>query len=218
MGMFSRLSDIIQANINSMLDKAEEPNKMVALMISEMQDALTELRCISAKYLAEQKTLQRKTEQLNKKVSYWQGNAETAMSKGREDLARAALIQKQSIEQELSDLAQAKDELDLQIQTLREDTARLNEKLAEAKLKQKSLQMRHSSANVRLNAKSITHSDKIDDVMMRFDRYENRIDELEAQIDSYEFGKSKTLQQEFVDMESEEKLNAELEALRKKVA
>ena len=219
MGMFSRFSDIVQANINAMLDKAEDPQKMLALIVSEMEGALGEIRSVAAKYLAEQKTLERKVSELEKKTAYWQEKAELAMTKGREDLAKAALIQKQTLQNDLVSAQEALQELDEQLAKLREDADSLSEKLAEAKAKQKSVAMRYNTAQTRLNVKTVSQSDKIHDVMARFDHYENRIDELEAKVDAYDIGgNGKSLRQEFMDMEQEEKLNEELEALRKKVA
>ncbi|UAA39344.1 phage shock protein PspA [Paraneptunicella aestuarii] len=219
MGMFSRFSDIVQANINAMLDKAEDPQKMLALIVSEMEGALGDLRSIAAKYLAEQKSLQRKVNELEKKSAYWQQNAELAMSKGREDLAKSALIEKQSLQNELTSAQEAAEELNTQLQQLRDDADRLSEKLAEAKAKQKSMQMRYHTAQARLNVKVVSQSDKIEEVMSRFDHYQHRIDDLEAKVDAYDIGRQgKSLRQEFIDMEQEEKLNEELEALRKKVA
>lgn len=219
MSMFSRFGDIVQANINSMLDKAEDPQKMLVLIVTEMEEALGEIRSVAAKYIAEQKTLQRKSQVLASKINHWQQNAELAITKGKEDLAKSALMQKQTLVQELETIKEALTEIDTQVSRLKNDADQLAEKLAEARNKQKAIQMRFTTAKTRLNVKAATHQEKIQVVMSRFDTYEHRMDDLEARIEAFDIGSSgSSLKQQFAEMEQEDKLNEELEALKKKVA
>jgi phage shock protein A len=217
--MFSRISDIVQSNLNAMLDKAEDPQKVIRLIIQEMQETLVELRSVAARNLADQKSYQRKIDSATSKSNEWQNKAELAISKGREDLARSALIEKQKVTEQLDVLQQQQASIEENLTKLQEDAGRLQEKLAEAKAKQKSLIMRQQTADVRLKVKAKQATVQIEDVITRFENYENKIDDLEAQIDAYDVvGAEKSLAAEFRELEKDENIEAELEALKKKVA
>ena len=218
MGMFSRISDIVQANINSMLDKAENPEKVIRLIIQEMEETLVEIRSVAAKNLAEQKQLDRKVTQLSKQAAMWQSKAQLAVEKGRDDLARAALNEKHQVDAKISEVEATKAQLDEQISTIQEDTARLQNKLTEARNKQKSLATRQQNTRVRLQAKNVVHSDAVNQAVERFEQYENRVEALEAQVDAFDVVPSATsLEQEFADLEKNESIEAELEKLKSKV-
>ncbi|WP_416305576.1 phage shock protein PspA [Neptunicella sp. SCSIO 80796] len=217
MGIFSRFTDIVNSNINSLLDKAEDPEKMVRLIIQEMEDTLVEVRSVSAKTIANKKDIARQVAKLEESESDWQSKAELAINKDREDLARAALVEKKKAADSASAL---RDELTLveeQISKLQNEVLQLQEKLADAKNRQKAIIMRQKTASSRLEVKRKLDSHKVDDAMFRFERYESRIDDLESQVDAYDLGK-KTLQDEFKELESGNKVDEELEALKKKVA
>jgi phage shock protein A len=217
--MFSRISDIVQSNLNAMLDKAEDPQKVIRLIIQEMQETLVELRSVAARNLADQKSYQRKIDSATSKSNEWQNKAELAISKGREDLARSALIEKQKVTEQLDVLQQQQASIEENLTKLQEDAGRLQEKLAEAKAKQKSLIMRQQTADVRLKVKAKQATVQIEDVITRFENYENKIDDLEAQIDAYDVvGAEKSLAAEFRELEKDGNIEAELEALKKKVA
>ena len=219
MSMFSRISDIVQSNLNAMLDKAEDPQKVIRLIIQEMQETLVELRSVAARNLADQKSYQRKIDSATSKSNEWQNKAELAISKGREDLARSALIEKQKVTEQLDVLQQQQASIEENLTKLQEDAGRLQEKLAEAKAKQKSLIMRQQTADVRLKVKAKQATVQIEDVITRFENYENKIDDLEAQIDAYDVvGAEKSLAAEFRELEKDGNIEAELEALKKKVA
>ena len=217
MGIFSRFADIINSNISSLLDKAEDPEKMVRLIIQEMEDTLVEVRSTNAKVLAEKKELLRRIARSEEQVQDWQDKAELALSKDREDLAKAALMEKQKY----SDVVKAQsDELlvvEEQINRLKEEVVQLQEKLADAKARQKTIIMRTQTASSRLNVKKQLDSSKVDDAMLKFEQYERRVEGLEAQVESYEMGKKSTLADEFAALEAEENVNNELEALKAKV-
>ena len=216
MGIFSRFADIVNANINSLLDKAEDPEKMVRLIIQEMEDTLVEVRSSSARTLADKKEVVRRMDRLQEEAQDWQSKAELALSKDREDLARQALIEKQKCEDNVS---QMKDELTLlddQITRLQDEISQLQTKLEDAKARQKTILMRGKTASSRLNVKTKLNSGKINDALSRFEAYERKIDNLEAEVESYDLG-NKSLADEFADLESSEKVDSELEALKAKL-
>lgn len=219
MGVFSRMTDILQANINAVLDKAEDPEKLLSLIISEMEENLVEIRSIAARHLAEQKTIQRKLTSLNATAQDWQSKAEKAIKNGREDLARAALVEKQKIETEIQHLEDADKLVVEHLVKIQDDCQRLVAKLAEAKAKRKSMQARFENAKTRLELKKQVEGYDVDRVLSRFDNYESKIDELEAKVDAYDMTtQTRSVQAEFAEMEANETIEAELDALKKKVA
>ena len=219
MGMFSRMSDIVQANINSILDKAEDPHKVIRLIIQEMEETLVEVRSVAAKSLADKKELTRKQSKYQAKASDWQSKAQLAMEKGREDLARAALIEKQQCQLQADQLQSELDVVEESLGKLQDDTARLQEKLTEARSRQKALDVRHKSAAVRLKVKTTHQVERIDDAIAKFEHYERRIDDLEAQVEAYDMGKEgSSLAAEITQLQTDDNIEKELEALRKKVA
>lgn len=219
MSMFSRISDIVQSNLNAMLDKAEDPQKVIRLIIQEMQETLVELRSVAARNLADQKSYQRKIDATNIKSNEWQKKAELALSKNREDLARSALIEKQKVVEQLDVLQQQQATIDQNIAKLQEDAGRLQDKLVEAKAKQKSLMMRQQTADVRLKVKAKEATVQIDEVITRFESYQTKIDDLEAEVEAYDVvSAEKSLAAEFRELEKDSDIEAELAALKKKVA
>ncbi|KKO44181.1 phage-shock protein [Arsukibacterium ikkense] len=216
MGIFSRFSDIVNSNINSLLDKAEDPEKMVRLIIQEMEDTLVEVRSSSAKTIAEKKELQRVVNRLQGEADDWQAKAELALSKDRDDLARAALIEKQKAAEQADTLLRDIAALDEHISKLQDEVSQLQEKLADAKARQKSMLMRRTTVENRLEIKKSLDSNRINDAMYKFERYEQKIDSLEAQVESYDLGK-KTLKDEFAELAAQDKIDNELAALKAKV-
>ncbi|MDX3774918.1 phage shock protein PspA [Chromatiaceae bacterium AAb-1] len=216
MGIFSRFSDIVNSNINALLDKAEDPEKMVRLIIQEMEDTLVEVRSSSAKTIAEKKELQRVVSRLRDEIIDWQAKAELALSKSREDLARAALIEKQKATEQADAVSQDIAHLDEHISKLQDEVSQLQEKLADAKARQKSMLMRQKTVASRLEVKKTLDSNRLNDAMYKFERYEQKIDSLEAQVESYDLGK-KTLKDEFAELAAQDKIDQELAALKDKV-
>jgi phage shock protein A len=214
MGVFSRLTDIINANLNAMLDKAEDPEKMVRLIIQEMEDTLVEVRSTSVRTLARRKELQRLRAYQAEEAAEWQRKAELAMSKDREDLARAASAAKARSLAHAADHEKELAHVEEEIGKLDEDTAKLKAKLADAKQRQKAIVLRAASADSRLKVKRQIHDGRMDDAMLKFERYESRIDGLEAQVESYDLGQARSLEDQFAELEQGEKLDAEMEALR----
>ncbi|KAF7783454.1 MULTISPECIES: phage shock protein PspA [Pseudoalteromonas] len=217
MGIFSRFADIVNSNINAILDKAEDPEKMVRLIIQEMEDTLVEVRSTSAKTLAEKKELERRVEQLRTQADDWQQKAELALTKDREDLARAALLEKQKATDAADSVSQELSHVESHIEKLQQEVTTLQEKLADAKARQKAIVLRQRSAESRLDVKKALDSSKVEDALNRFERYESKIDGLESQVESYDLGK-KSLADEIADLQKNEKVDDELEALKKKLA
>ncbi|MBT0584873.1 phage shock protein PspA [Alteromonas oceanisediminis] len=216
MGIFSRFSDIINSNINSLLDKAEDPEKMVRLIIQEMEDTLVEVRSASAKTIASKKEVSAQISKFEREASDWEAKAELAINKDREDLARAALQEKKKCEDAATSLNREFAVIEEQISKLQDETAQLQEKLADAKARQKTIIMRQKTASSRLEVKKSLDNSKIDNAMGRFEQYERKIDDLESQVDAYDLGK-KTLNDEFAELEADGKVEDELAALKKKM-
>ena len=218
MGIFSRFSDIVNSNINAILEKAEDPEKIVRLMIQEMEDTLVEVRSAAARSIADKKELNRKLAALEDEQADWERKAELALEKGREDLAKAALVEKSQVaaaaEQVRADYAQ----VDEGLTRLNEDIARLEAKLKDAKARQKTLVSRHKTATSRLAARKKIHDYKIEDALVRFEQYERRMDDVEGRVEAYDLGQPKGLEHEFASLEAEEAVNRELAELKRRRA
>ena len=217
MGIFSRFTDIVNSNINAILDKAEDPEKMVRLIIQEMEDTLVEVRSTSAKTIAEKKEIARRVERLNAQADEWQTKAELALSKDREDLARAALVEKKKATETATAAENELNHVEEHIGKLQAEVTTLQEKLADAKARQKAIVLRQRSAESRLEVKRTLDSSKVDDALSRFDRFETKIDGLESQIEAYDLGK-KSLSDEIASLQQEDKVDDELAALKKKMS
>ena len=218
MGIFTRFSDIVNSNINAILDKAEDPEKIVRLMIQEMEDTLVEVRSAAARSIADKKDLNRRIETLERDLSDWDGKAELALRKGREDLAKAALVEKSRVAAAVDALKQDYLAVDEGLAKLNEDISRLESKLDDAKTRQKALLARHKTANSRLAARKQIHDYKIDDAMVRFEQYTRRIDDVEGRIEAYDLGLPKDLNHQFASLEAEESVQKELDELKRRIS
>jgi phage shock protein A len=218
MGIFTRFSDIVNSNINAILDKAEDPEKIVRLMIQEMEDTLVEVRSAAARSIADKKDLNRKLGLLEREQHDWDSKAELALRKDREDLAKAALIEKSRATAASEILKADYTVIDEGLAKLNDDISRLEMKLLDAKTRQKSLLARHKTANSRLAVRKKIHDYKIDDAMIRFEQYTHRIDDVEGRIEAYDLGLPKDLNHEFAGLEAEESVAEELDALKKRVS
>ncbi|WP_032094450.1 MULTISPECIES: phage shock protein PspA [unclassified Alteromonas] len=216
MGIFSRFTDIVNSNINSLLDKAEDPEKMVRLIIQEMEDTLVEVRSASAKTLANKKDIVSQIAKYESDAADWQSKAELALSKDREDLARAALQERKKSAEAAETLTKELAIVDAQISKLQDEIGQLQDKLADAKSRQKTIIMRQKTASSRLEVKKTLDSTKVDNAMGRFEQYERKIDDLESQVESYDLGQ-KSLQDEFAELEAGDKVDDELAALKAKM-
>ena len=218
MGIFTRFSDIVNSNINAILDKAEDPEKIVRLMIQEMEDTLVEVRSAAARSIADKKDLNRKLGRLESEQRDWDAKAELALRKGREDLAKAALVEKSRATAAADMIKSDYGAIDEGLNKLNDDIARLENKLADAKARQKSLLARHKTANSRLAVRKKIHDYKIDDALVRFEQYTRRIDDVEGRIEAYDLGLPKDLNHEFAGLEAEELVEKELEELKQRVS
>ena len=216
MGIFSRATEIINSNINALLDKAEDPEKMVRLIIQEMEETLVEVRTTSARAIAERKTLSRRQEFLEKDASEWERKAELAIRKGRDDLARGALAERARTEAATEALVKESAALEETLAKLNADMETLQAKLKDAKARQNAIVMRGKAARSRLGIRRQLSDHSVDDAMLRFEQYESRIDDLEGQVESYDMGQ-KTLAAEIDALEGDENVDAELRRLKARV-
>ncbi|MBT5743882.1 MAG: phage shock protein PspA [Gammaproteobacteria bacterium] len=218
MSIFNRLSDIINSNISSLLDKAEDPEKMIRMVIQEMEETLVEVRSGTAKVIAEKKPLSRRSEQYKKQAADWETKAELALSKGREDLAKAALNEKANINSTVditeADLAKLDETLD----KLSSEIEQLQAKLNDARARQKTIVMRTKATNSRLDVSRQLHNYSIDNAMDKFEYYEKKIDQMEGQMEGSKIHQEKRgLQNEFDDLARQESIDQELEELKTKL-
>nr|WP_136249906.1 phage shock protein PspA [Ningiella ruwaisensis] len=216
MGIFSRFTDIINSNINALLDKAEDPEKMVRLIIQEMEDTLVEVRSASAKTIAAKKDVTHQINKLKAEANDWESKAELALSKDREDLARAALQEKSKANEAAESLQHELQIIEEELSKLQSETSQLQDKLADAKSRQKTIIMRQNTVSSRLQVKKRLDSGTVDAAMGKFEQFERKIDDLESQVESYDVGK-RSLKDEFADLESDGKIDDELAALKKKM-
>lgn len=216
MGIFSRLSDVINSNIHAMLDKAEDPEKMVRLIIQEMEDTLVEIRSTSVRTLARRKELQRTAEHLRIEVADWERKAELALAKDREDLARGALGARQRLIEQIAGVDKELAHIESEIVKLDEDTAKLKAKLADARQRQKTIVLRQQSVASRLKVKGQINDSRMTDAMLKMEQYEGKIDRMEAEVEAYDLG-NRSLADEFASLEAGDKVEAELARLRTKL-
>ncbi len=216
MGIFSRFTDIVNSNINNLLDKAEDPAKMVRLIIQEMEDTLVEVRSSSAKTLADKKELTRQVVRLEKDAVQWQEKAELALNKEREDLARAALIEKKKSTESAEALLEELAYTDEHLSKLQNEIAQLQEKLNDAKARQKAILIREKSASSRLKVKENIHSTRVNEALNRFEHYERKIDNIEAEVESYDLA-GKSLANEIDELATDSKVDDELAQLKAKL-
>ena len=215
MGIFSRFTDIINSNLNSILDKAEDPEKIIRLMIQEMEDTLVEVRSTAARAIADKKEITRKLEGLEDEARDWEKKAELALDKGREDLAMAALAEKAATLKSVDALRAQQVALTEGLDKLNDDIASLEDKLKDAKLRQQAILARHKTASKRLEVRKRLNDYRIDDALIRFESFERRMDHIEGQVESYDLGtKRGGLAQEISDLESQDAVEIELEALK----
>jgi phage shock protein A len=220
MGIFSRMGDIINSNLNAMLDRAEDPEKIVRLIVQEMEDTLVEARTAAAKSIAEKKELHRKIEQLETAQADWQAKAELAVSKDRDDLAKGALVARAKAADAAEALKAELVQVEAALAKTNEDMAQLQAKLSEAKQKQKAMEIRRKSAQERIRVRTQLHDGRIDDALSRYEMVERKLDELEGHAEAFDLGRGpgKSLEEEFAELESEGKVDEELAALKQRLA
>jgi phage shock protein A len=214
MAIFSRLSDIVNANLNALLDRAENPQKTIRLVIQEMEDTLVEVRSAAVRVIAERRELERRMGLLAKDRDEWERKAEFALSRNREDLARAALMAKA---QAVRTLAELETQLAAIVQGLAEqnaDIAKLQAKLADAKSRERILNTRRNTAANQLKLRGQLYDERVTDAFAKFERVEEALDEMEGRVEAYGMGRGKSLQDEFAELEADQAVNDELAALK----
>lgn len=218
MGIFSRFSDIVNSNINTILDKAEDPEKIVRLMIQEMEETLVEVRSAAARAIADRKELERNLTGLERDADDWQSKAELALDKNREDLAKAALAEKARVLESVRSLKAQHETVNEGLAKLNDDIARLEEKLADAKSRRNAILARHQAATKRLEVRKKLHDYRIDDAFVRFEQFERRMENFEAHVEAYDLGTKKDLKKEISELESADAVEQELERLKSRRA
>lgn len=220
MGIFSRTRDIIAANFNDLLDKADDPAKMIRMIILEMEETLVEVRASAARTIADQKEMHRHTVKLDKLQSDWAEKAQLALSKDREDLARAALIEKKKASDMREQLKEEIRVLDDALRAYEVDIEKLQNRLREARSRQNAIAARLESAENRVKLRTLLASERVDDAMARFDQLERRVDYAEGRADALnlaEAGKP-SLADEIAALASSDKIDEELEEMKRALA
>lgn len=218
MGIFTRLTDIINANLNALLEKAEDPEKIVRMVIQEMEDTLVEVRSSAARTIAEKKEMLRRIRWLDQEIVDWERKAEIALDKGREDLAKAALGEKARLSDQGEIFNKELDVVEKHLGKLSADIEMLQAKLIDAKARQQSIAMRQKTASSQLRMRRQIYGNRIDDVLTRFESAERKIDEMEGSSEAWELGRKQGLADEIADLESSEQVEKELAELKARVA
>lgn len=218
MGIFSRFRDIVGSNLNAILDRAEDPEKMVRLMIQEMEDTLIEVKSSCAGIIADEKKIKRELAQAKDLVEQWEKKADLAVRKDREDLARAALTEKRRIGARAKFLTEERERTKEMVAHFQSDIAQLEMKLNDAREKQRAIVQRRAAAMARRETQTRIRRIDTSEAFMKFEAYENGIERLEAEADLVDRHRPKeSLHEQFVRLEHEEEIEQELERLRKKV-
>jgi phage shock protein A len=214
MGIFSRTRDIIAANVTDLLDKAEDPAKMVRMIILEMEETLVEVRASAARTIADQKEMRRHVMKLEGLQASWTEKAELALSKGRDDLAKAALVEKRKAADMCDQLNAEIAVLDDALKASEGDIAKLQNKLREARARQSSVETRLESATNRFRLREMYAGPKTAEAFSRFDVLERRVDEAEGRAEAAGLGAIKSLDDEFAELRSSDAVDEELAALK----
>ncbi len=214
MGIFTRFKDIINSNINAMLDKAEDPEKMIKLMIHEMEDTLIDLKSSCAAVIASRKKIDRKLAEIRDKKDLWAKRSQLAVLKGRDNLAREALIEKRRFSKVVDALTGELDEHSGLIQQYHVDIGELEDKLNKAKEKKRVLVHRHKRASGKIRAHMEIKRSSNSDTMARFDKLESRIEQMEAEAELVNIDRGNSLDDEFDTISTDEEIENELAKLK----
>ncbi|MHB9879578.1 phage shock protein PspA [Pacificimonas sp. ICDLI1SI03] len=217
MGIFSRTRDIVAANVTDLLDKAEDPAKMIRMIIMEMEETLVEVRASAARTIADQKELRRSIIKLEQSATVWEEKAELALSKDREDLAKAALLEKQKAAGGASQLQAEVDLLNDSLGTYEEDIQKLESKLREARARQGALLQRLETANNRVRVRSLLRGGKTQEAFSRFDVLERRVDDAEGRADAWGLGEEDSLDDKFAELQADDAVEAELAQMKSRL-
>lgn len=216
MGIFTRVRDIVSSNINSMLDQAEDPEKLVKLMIREMEDTLVEIKASCAGAMATKKKIERELDASKESGEAWGAKAQLAVDKGREDLAREALIERKRYTERVHALENEMNSCDDLVDQYQGDISQLEDKLSAAREKQRVLIQRHTRAQNRMRAERDIRKLDTSSAMMRFDTFEERIERMEVDADLVNYGRKPNLDDEFRRLKGDEDIEKELQDLKTK--
>lgn len=214
MSVFSRLSDIINSNIVHMLDRAEDPEKMVRLMIQEMEDTLVEVKASAARVIADRKGLERRLEQTQEELKLWSDRAVLAVENGRDDLARAALEEKKRRQDDSALLEQQIADITNRISDFRDDITKLESKLDETKKKQKSIVTRKQAAESRLSIRDRLANANSNSTFTKFEKMERNLERLESEVDLFRQPRTSPLDDAFKQLETRSEIDEELARLK----
>jgi len=215
MGIFTRFRDIISSNINAMLDKAEDPEKLIRLMIREMEDTLVEIKAACAGSMAGAKKVERQLASAQARSKYWEEKAALAVRKNRDDLAREALVEKRRFQQQADILRNELSEHNLLVDQYQDDIRQLEDKLKAAKEKQRILVQRHIHADRKRRAQEEIRRIDSSEAVLKFEDLENRIERMEAEADLVNLDSRPSLSEELERLAYDEDIEEELEALKK---
>lgn len=217
MGIFSRTRDIVAANFADMLDKSEDPSKMIRMIILEMEETLVEVRASAARTIADKKELNRHIQKLDDLQNDWTEKAQLALSKNREDLAKAALVEKRKASEMHFQLSAEVSVLSDALSANEKDIAMLQKKLADARSRQNGLMTRLESAENRVKLRTMYNGDKVKDAFSRFDILEREVDFTEGRAEALGMGNDGPLSlgDEIAALESVDEIDEELEAMKK---
>ena len=209
--VFSRARDIFAANMTDLLDRAEDPARMIRMIILEMEETLVDIRATAARSIADIKEMRRAVGRLDELRSDWTGKAELALSKGRDDLAKAALVEKQKAGEMADSLRGEMDQMEQVLRGYEADIAKLQGKLREARARQNAIQARFESAVTRARAREMMHGSRTLDAFAKFELLERRADFAEGRCDALGIT---SLEDEIDQLQADEKIDAELQAMK----
>ncbi|MFB0508216.1 MAG: phage shock protein PspA [Thermodesulfobacteriota bacterium] len=218
MGIFTRFRDIVSSNINAMLDKAEDPEKLIKLMIREMEDTLVEIKASCAGVMANSKKVQRQLDEVQSREEYWKERAELAVNKGRDDLAREALIEKRGYSDRADALKKELIGCDSLVEQYQDDIRQLEDKLGTARERQRILVQRHIHANRKKRAQQEIRRIDSTEAIIKFEELENRIERMEAEADLVNFGRKPALEGELDNLVIDDEIEKELQNLKSSLA
>ncbi|MFW5733596.1 MAG: PspA/IM30 family protein [Oceanidesulfovibrio sp.] len=214
MGIFTRFKDIVSANINAMLDRAEDPEKLIKLMVREMEDTLVELKAACAATMADRSRAAREMADVQERVDTWAARAELAVQKGRDDLAREALLEKRRHQERADHLDEELTKLDALVEQSQDDIHALEDKLETAQEKKRLLVQRHIRANTQKRANEDMRRAESQDAILRFEQFEQRIERMEAEAHMSKPRNRSSLEEEFAKLESDGDVEEELASMK----
>ena len=215
MSIFSRTRDIVAANVIDLLERSEDPAKTIRVMILEMEETLVEVRATAARYIADQKEKGRQIAQLRELQDKWTERAGLALSRGREDLARGALMEKEKLTELADELGQEIAEIDAALRACEADIAKLQAKLREARVRQSAIATRIESAHNRARMREMYAGERVEEAFSQFELLERQADHAEGHADALLLAAPpKSLEEEIAELRVAERVEAELEAMK----